>query len=162
RRGNYVVNWGNVQYGQFAAANQGKAPFYHMGTSAGDRSHPGVVKLRMITDGTSNTLLMAEYLKALIPNDGDWRGDVYNDDGVFRFHTNMTPNTSANDLITSGWHSGPVDKLMPVADASSNNNQQNAARSRHPSGVNAALCDGSIRYVANDVNAKTWQALGTM
>jgi len=35
------------------------------------------------------------------------------------------------------------------------------ARSNHPGGVNLALCDGSVRFVADSVDFSTWQALAT-
>ena len=36
-----------------------------------------------------------------------------------------------------------------------------AARSNHPSGVNAALCDGSVRFFSNSIDLVTWRALST-
>ena len=36
-----------------------------------------------------------------------------------------------------------------------------AARSFHPGGVNLALGDGSVRFVANDVDLTVWRAVGT-
>lgn len=33
--------------------------------------------------------------------------------------------------------------------------------SQHPSGVHVALCDGSVRFVTDQVDLSTWQALGT-
>ncbi|MCE9567162.1 MAG: DUF1559 domain-containing protein, partial [Planctomycetes bacterium] len=36
-----------------------------------------------------------------------------------------------------------------------------AARSRHTSGVNALLGDGSVRFVSDNVTPATWQGLGT-
>jgi prepilin-type processing-associated H-X9-DG protein len=41
-------------------------------------------------------------------------------------------------------------------------NYYKAVRSRHPNGVNVSLCDGSVRYVSNNINLATWQALGSM
>jgi prepilin-type N-terminal cleavage/methylation domain-containing protein/prepilin-type processing-associated H-X9-DG protein len=35
------------------------------------------------------------------------------------------------------------------------------ASSRHNGGVNVMMCDGSARFVANDVSRPTWQALGS-
>ena len=35
------------------------------------------------------------------------------------------------------------------------------ASSRHTGGVNVMMCDGSARFVANDVSRPTWQALGS-
>jgi prepilin-type N-terminal cleavage/methylation domain-containing protein/prepilin-type processing-associated H-X9-DG protein len=36
-----------------------------------------------------------------------------------------------------------------------------AARSRHPGGVNACFCDGSVRFVTDSIDRKTWHALWT-
>lgn len=35
------------------------------------------------------------------------------------------------------------------------------ARSYHPGGVNAALADGSVRFFGNEIDVRTWRALGT-
>jgi prepilin-type N-terminal cleavage/methylation domain-containing protein/prepilin-type processing-associated H-X9-DG protein len=155
-RGNYVINWGNSRYGQNPqpAAN---APFWHVN---GNRSLPATMNLEGIQDGTSNTLLMSESLMALSPQDNDWRGDIHNDDGHFRFQTLLTPNTTAPDVIASGWFQNTGDPLMPAV-AGAGNAQVAAARSRHAGGVNASLCDGSVRFVRNTVSLNTWMALGT-
>jgi prepilin-type processing-associated H-X9-DG protein len=162
-RGNYVVNWGNALYDDTrpppagTAVAQNFGPFYHLG---GHRSTPGMARITDITDGTSNTLLLSEALIAKVATDNDWRGDIHNDDGVFRFHTVLTPNSSAPDLISSRTFFTPNnDPLMPVA---LGNPQRAAARSRHTGGVNAALCDGSVRFVSNSIALKTWMAMGSM
>lgn len=157
RRGNYVVNWGNSTYGQVIEPG-GKAPFSHI---KGNRSEPRITSFKKMSDGTSKTLLMSEVLKAWSPQDNDWRGDIHNDDGVFRFHTLLTPNTGAPDIIQSGWFKDTGDPLMPAV-AGGRTSQMVAARSRHPGGVNAAFCDGSIRFMANDIALAPWQAMGSM
>lgn len=43
----------------------------------------------------------------------------------------------------------------------SHNKGLTAARSTHTGGVNLLLCDGSVRFVRNSVNAATWRGLGT-
>ncbi|AMV29246.1 putative major pilin subunit [Gemmata sp. SH-PL17] len=150
-RGNYVVNWGNALYD--TAPPAGQAPFYHV---SGNRSTPGKVVMTSITDGTSNTLMMSETLMAKSPDDNDWRGDIHNDDGVFKFMTLTTPNSSVPDVVN--WAVGS-DPAMPYSTAGS---QFSAARSRHTGGVNAALCDGSIRFFTNSINATAWSYMGTM
>ena len=154
RRGNYVVNWGAVRYD--TAPNIGSvAPFYHLN---GNRSTPSVVKMTYIADGTANTLLLSETLMAKSKDDNDWRGDIQNDDGVFKFMTLTTPNSSAPDVVN--WAIPDNDPLTPVSTAGS---QYSAARSRHAGGgVNVSLCDGSTRFIRSSITIATWQALGTM
>jgi prepilin-type N-terminal cleavage/methylation domain-containing protein len=158
RRGNYVVNWGNAAYGTLRQDPTGLAPFSH---ERGRRNLPRLTNFKEITDGTSNTLLMAELLKAWSNEDNDWRGDIHNDDGLFRFHTLLTPNTSAPDIIASGWFQDTGDPAMPAV-AGSIRDQICAARSRHPSGVNALLCDSSVQFVNNDIGWLVWQSMGSM
>ncbi len=161
RRGNYVVNWGNYYYG-YVGKKDNDAPFSHV---KGDRSNSRKTDFADITDGTSNTLLVSECLRAWSPNDDDWRGDIHNDDGEFRFHTSitpdksLTPNTSSSDIFQSGWFQRTGDPLMPAIPGGT---QACAARSRHPGGVNAVMCDGSVRFVVNDIGQDVWSALGSM
>jgi len=160
-RGNYVVNWGNAIYpagGTPTAAlpgGAGKAPFYHL---PNEIRVPGIVHFDSISDGLSNTLMLSEYLMAFSDQDNDWRGDIHNDDGVFRFHTLQTPNSPTPDVLDSAFEQGDY-PLMPVT---AGDQEQVAARSRHPDGVNACYCDGSVRFVNNSVNPQTWMAMGTM
>ncbi len=152
RRGNYVVNWGQVYYD--TAPGTAQAPFCHL---TGNRSTPRKTVFTDITDGLSNTLLMSEYLMSWSHDDNDWRGDIQNDDGVFKFMTFFTPNTTAQDEVSWAIQNG--DPLMPVT---TTGNEQNTARSRHPGGVNATLCDGSVKFISNNISLNTWAALGTM
>jgi prepilin-type N-terminal cleavage/methylation domain-containing protein/prepilin-type processing-associated H-X9-DG protein len=162
-RGNYVVNWGNALYGDTRTDSsstnvpQNFGPFYHDG---GRRNRPGEVTFANIIDGLSNTLLMSEALLAKVASDNDWRGDIHNDDGVFRFHTVVTPNSTAPDLIRSTTFFTPNgDPMMPVA---LGNPERAAARSRHTGGVNAMMCDGSVRFVRNTIDLTSWRAMGSM
>jgi prepilin-type processing-associated H-X9-DG protein len=154
RRGNFVVNWGSTRY-DTAPNVAALAPFHHLN---GNRSTPGTVKLIHIVDGNANTLLLSETLMAKSKDDNDWRGDIQNDDGVFKFMTITTPNSTAVDVVN--WAVADNDPFMPVSTAGA---QYSAARSRHGGGgVNVALCDGSVRFVRNSISASTWQGLGTM
>jgi prepilin-type N-terminal cleavage/methylation domain-containing protein/prepilin-type processing-associated H-X9-DG protein len=169
RRGNYAVNWGNSLYGQNPEPTTGHAPFSHIG---GDRSKPRLTKLAMITDGTSHTLLMAEILRGIYIGDNEWRGDIHNDDGEFRFHTTnapttkgglgvFTPNTKDKDNLGRFDNSVP-DPLMPIQYNGNAAQQVSAARSRHIGGVNVSFCDGSVRFVTDTIQPAIWSALGTM
>ena len=167
-RGNYVVNWGNALYPggggphpEPTAVPENFGPFYH---KEGRRHKPGRVQLATIRDGSSNVLLTSESLVGKVSTDNDWRGDIHNDDGVFRFHTTVTPNTTSPDLIASrNFFPRPDpnlnDRLMPVA---LGNPQRAAARSRHPDGVVATMCDGSTHFISNNIAIDTWKRLGAM
>ncbi len=153
RRGNYVVNWGPIAIDQ---ASPSIAPF---GDSNANPSTPFLVTIFYISDGTSNTLLMSEILMAQSHDDNDWRGDIQNDQGEFCFSTLTTPNSSSPDVIDSGWFQQSSNLMGPAV---AGNPQYYAARSRHTGGVNAALCDGSVRFVQNSMTLATWMAAGTM
>ncbi|NLE57906.1 MAG: DUF1559 domain-containing protein [Planctomycetes bacterium] len=157
RRGCYVVNWGNSRYGQNPQP-AAIAPFSHLN---GNRSTPRLTSFRDVSDGLSSTLMMSETLKAHSNDDNDWRGDIQNDDGVFRFHTSVTPNSSVPDIIESGWFQRMDDPLMPAV-AGARQSQVSAARSRHPGGVNALMCDGAVNFYSNDISLGLWGMLGTM
>lgn len=157
RRGCYAVNWGNSKYGQNPEP-AAIAPFSHIN---GNRSNPRLTKFRDISDGLSSTLLMAETLKSHSDRDNDWRGDIQNDDGGFRFHTLVTPNSSVPDVVQNGWFQKSDDPLMPAV-AGARDAQVSASRGRHPGGVCAAMCDGSVNFYSNDISLKLWMALGTM
>jgi prepilin-type N-terminal cleavage/methylation domain-containing protein/prepilin-type processing-associated H-X9-DG protein len=151
-RGNYVVCFG--QHYQDTASGQPLAIF---GEINGNRATPQLTTFAQISDGTSNTLLMSEYLMATSHDDNDWRGDIQNDDGTNHFMTFTTPNSSVPDSVN--WAIPNGDPLMPV---NTNSPEFNAARSRHTGGVNAAMGDGSARFFTNAISLASWQALGTM
>jgi len=153
RRGNYVVNRGLVKH-DTAPTDTTRGPFWNIG---GARGTPNQTRFTDIRDGTSNTLMMSEYLRTASHNDDDWRGDVQNDDGVHHFMVFTTPNSSAADVVNWAIQNG--DPLMPVNTSGS---QYNTARSRHAGGVNVVFCDGSVQFISNSVSLTTWQALGTM
>jgi prepilin-type N-terminal cleavage/methylation domain-containing protein/prepilin-type processing-associated H-X9-DG protein len=158
RRGNYVVNWGNTNL-YFPVEPLGLAPFSHV---KGEPWMPRKTKFADITDGTSNTLMLSEVLKGWTPTDNDWRGDIHNDEGVFRFHTKLSPNATAPDIIGSTtFLTDTGDPAMPVA-AGARTAQVAAARSRHPGGVNVIFCDGSTRWINDSIALDVWMALGTM
>jgi prepilin-type N-terminal cleavage/methylation domain-containing protein/prepilin-type processing-associated H-X9-DG protein len=161
RRGNYVVNWGGVPFGgpyNPALYTTTLAPFrHHKGRFAEFRR----TSYSKIVDGLSHTLLMSEVLMGQVPGDFDWRGDILNNEGVMRFHTLKTPNTSEPDRILATYHD-TIDPYMPVLDSTGFGSQQNAARSRHPGGVNAALCDGSVAFYVDNIDLAAWQGLGSM
>jgi prepilin-type N-terminal cleavage/methylation domain-containing protein/prepilin-type processing-associated H-X9-DG protein len=124
-----------------------------------------------ITDGTSNTMAVAEYLRGVpgLPS-SDWRGGFYtNRAGAQFLYVTNTPNSSAPDVSIdyAAGFCGPGANLplmnLPCVGDNSNNfggNNYSSPRSRHAGGVNVALCDGSVRFVTDSVSLSTWQGLG--
>jgi prepilin-type N-terminal cleavage/methylation domain-containing protein/prepilin-type processing-associated H-X9-DG protein len=156
-RCNYLVNWGNVTVG-------GSQPIVSVGVFGIAGPSPRQMTIGEISaaDGTSNTLLMSEIIIAKLDANGgfDGRGDAYNDDmnnAGSMFMTINTPNSSVPDL---GWCVATGDLAMPCTNNSSSASHR-AARSRHSGGVNALLCDGSVRFFSNGTTLATWQGMGT-
>ena len=87
-------------------------------------------------------------------------------------NTARTNNTSQQNDRNSYWAAGrmaqgPITSMLtppnsPAADCDINSGTgMFAMRSRHPGGINALFCDGSVRYIKNTINTQTWWALGT-
>ena len=74
----------------------------------------------------------------------------------FFSHT-LTPNSLFQDCLNLG---------TSTVSGNTNGNQtcaHTAARSYHAgAGVNAAFCDGSVKFIKNTINAVTWAALGSI
>jgi prepilin-type processing-associated H-X9-DG protein len=121
-----------------------------------------------ITDGTSNTLCVSEVIKGP-RGGGDIRGFTWWGGGA-GFVTYQTPNNrTAIDVMTGG-NCGPgtltqkmTDPFFPCKDDPSTATfpRMQLARSRHAQGVNAAMCDGSVRFIRQTIDLATWRALGT-
>ena len=168
RMGNYCVNWGNSCWGQDLKNNPFTGPF--PSTTNGTVSFGGApfsedrsFGVQSILDGTSNTLLMAEVIVGVnAPAGDDHRGDVYNDDyncGMFMAYT--PPNTVFPDWMYSTYCQYPFQQNPPCKANATAYQFFNAARSRHPGGVNALMGDGSVKFAKDSINYITWRALGS-
>jgi prepilin-type N-terminal cleavage/methylation domain-containing protein/prepilin-type processing-associated H-X9-DG protein len=121
-------------------------------------------RITAITDGTSNTLCVAEVLRS--PRGGsDIRGFTWWGGGA-GFVTYLTPNNSTAVDVMTGGGCGPgtpeTDPFFPCTlNSTSSLARMQLARSKHPGGVNAALCDGSVRFIRDSIDVATWRALGT-
>jgi prepilin-type N-terminal cleavage/methylation domain-containing protein len=118
----------------------------------------GQVGIAQIVDGTSNTLMTSEMVNSPDTSSGpDTRGRMWNNarSGGVLFTTYVTPNSSSPDVVN---HCQSI-ATSPCTQASTN--MFMSARSMHPGGVSVGLADGSVRFVANSIDATTWQKLGT-
>lgn len=141
------------------------------------------VKLAEITDGTSNTAMWSETKRSTsatgaladlpatsplivvrlpainnqVPDAGcsnptptsyiTYRGQLYYRAAIswtqYYSHT-MTPNSKSRDCTSDSFVNGHI-----------------AARSYHSGGVNAAFCDGSVRFFKDSISLNTWRAVGS-
>lgn len=120
-----------------------------------------------IVDGLSTTLMMAEAIvwpgEPVAGQPSDIRGSL----GYAFFDARFTPN-SAFDIVAS-WYVPPTytgcinsPPSLPCQAGGAGWDWIFAVRSKHAAGVQAMMCDGSVRFVSELVNQSAWQAQGTM
>lgn len=124
-------------------------------------------KLTSITDGTSNTIAVAEYLTG-IPGyiDGAVRGTfITHRAGCHFLQMTQTPNSKSPE---SFWNNpdgcgDPRDNApewnLPCVVGGDDANFA-SARSRHRGGVNVLAGDGSVHFVTDTIDLQTWRSLG--
>lgn len=157
---NYTVNAGPTT--AFDSANRRTAPFGFL--SGTGLNFAGVVPYRTkfaeITDGVSQTLLMAECRVPITDASVDVRGHVIDDNGGPFFMAANPPNSGIDQV-----HHGectipdnpPCQQTVGVVSGISL-----MARSRHPGGVTVAMGDAAVRFIADMIDPVSWRALSTM
>lgn len=116
------------------------------------------IRIAGIRDGTSTTLMAGEIVVVPDPtNYSEIRGRYL--DAVLGgtlFTTLEPPNTTLGDV-------GDYCISIPQAPCRLNAGTDIAhfLRSYHPGGVHALFADGSVRWIANAIDAQTYRALGT-
>jgi prepilin-type N-terminal cleavage/methylation domain-containing protein/prepilin-type processing-associated H-X9-DG protein len=126
-----------------------------------------------ITDGTSNTVAVAEYLKGI--DEMDSRGAYWSNRAGLQFlYVNYGPNSVAQDnicqaLCPTGGSPNDSSNNLPCTAGGDDANSA-SPRSRHSGGVNAVFCDGSVHFVQDGIDSHvpttatelpgTWQRLG--
>ena len=125
-----------------------------------------------ITDGTSHTMIMGEYVTG--PPESDCGEHWLEWVGLSQLYVHDTPNSSSPDSLfetTSGDGSYGIDggvlqgnlpdQNLPCTSALAGfRNKWAASRSRHPGGVNVVLRDSSVQFVSETIALNTWQNFG--
>lgn len=131
---------------------------------------PRSTRVARIVDGLSNTLMMSE--TNVLPGETT-AGDPQDPRGTWQwafFSARFTPN-SAFDMVASWFvppsfpecvNRPPAMPCQATGTPAPGNDFVFAARSRHAAGVQAMMCDGSVRFVSDLVDQTVWQAQGTM
>jgi prepilin-type processing-associated H-X9-DG protein len=127
-----------------------------------------------LTDGTAHTLCISEALAPVISTQYDGPlGETSLNEGGQSFDAVSTPNSTVRDFVFRRCPDtvGDGGTLCEVDPASSQigfpnpegggNAQHYSARSRHPGGVHAAMCDGSVHFFTDEIDLKVWRNLST-
>jgi prepilin-type N-terminal cleavage/methylation domain-containing protein/prepilin-type processing-associated H-X9-DG protein len=159
---NYVANFGNTNhsgttiFGAPDVLNFGR-PFLGQDDGSTGPDHSLFTRFREISDGLSKTLMVSETVQG---HGGDLRGLTWWGWSA-GFETFLAPNAFDPDRL----------QRLPYCKKEAPNPPcilalgrlfYNAARSRHPGGVHAVMCDGSVHFIADDVDLATWRAASTI
>jgi len=157
--GNYMGFFGDQGHDNWPASKGGNDVLPYNKQAMFNLDSPN--KLTDIVDGTSNTMVVGEYLR--MPKDHpalDERGWIWQDEAACsQIYTRFTPNTSSPDQIWPGWCFNRPEINLPCSE---DFNETAASRSRHTGGVNVVMGDGSVHFISQNINLATWQALGTI
>ncbi|WP_337176116.1 DUF1559 domain-containing protein [Paludisphaera sp.] len=163
---NYVANFGATDIDQqdvlgdsrFAGAPFGFIAPYSNANHVASPNKGRLVTIATITDGTSNTMLASELI--IIPRENELRGMTWWADST-SFTAYLAPNSPIPDMMYSDRACVPtIARPTPCANATAGPLYL-AARSLHSGGVNAAMADGSVRFMKNSISLPIWRALST-
>jgi prepilin-type processing-associated H-X9-DG protein len=162
-RTNYLVNMGQTDTSQNAITRSGvtvpsaAAPF---GVYAKEQLDKINKPFAAITDGLSNTMMLSE---AVVPHDAGFAGmyavPIYGRGAGFTAY--YSPNSVGPDVSSGNCYTDLGGAPGSCDYATSEMTQILVARSRHPGGVNVAMCDGSVRFVSNTLDLAIWRAMAT-
>lgn len=134
-RSHYGMNWGGVRKASGAEAEKAYGEGWQgvmMTVVDADSKKPTTnVSIQGITDGTSNTVAVAEKRDSFGWAVGGWGGS--------EFDVNLTP-------VEPG--KGAMERRVFTG-------------SDHPNGMNYLMCDGSVRFLTGKTDAKIWRQMTT-
>jgi prepilin-type N-terminal cleavage/methylation domain-containing protein len=167
-RGNYAANQGptgssardggstSPQYGL-----SGRGPFWIT-----TRMPHRCMTIQGISDGSSNTIMIGEVLAGFNATDtrGTWAlGHIgASSVGAFGYSDANVPNSKASgaDDITGCPSPSPAQQNLGCWQSCPNSTQA-TLRSAHTGGVNAAMGDGTVRFIRDSISQQTFYQLGS-
>jgi prepilin-type processing-associated H-X9-DG protein len=176
-KGNYAANFGSDSYVSWqepaTAGAFGVNTLRGIGKVTQSEGHPSILgawkmglgqgtRFGDIIDGTSNTLAVSEVLPFDHPDDG--RGVwVWAGMGGTSFTARTTPNSPDPDNLPACYGRIPEGDPRPcvLVPQQATRPVWAAPRSAHSGGVNAALADGSVRFINNGVDIVVWRGMAT-
>ncbi len=130
--------------------------------------HTCGVRPAAVHDGLSNTMAVSEvcFINSQSEGRGTWS---LNMPGAGGFMAKTRPNARGSNSTDDAFDVVPVcDLTIPASNPMHCTQDRSdakiwaAARSRHPTGLNVAMADGSVGFVSNSVDFGVWQALATI
>ncbi|QDV49261.1 DUF1559 domain-containing protein [Gimesia fumaroli] len=151
------VRWGGSYLGCIGWANNRST-----GTDNGMFGYQTKTKMRDITDGTSNTMMLSEGVQRVAVPTGFswgcagcyWIGGAH---GEVTFSAFETPNTSAADQNYLCKSTTDINAPCVV----NQTDKWNYARSQHVGGVHAGMADGAVRFISENIDRGTFRAIAT-
>ena len=122
---------------------------------------------RQFEDGTSNTMVIAEYLRKSSSGGAnaanDLRGMTWADQpGYSQVFTKFTPNPSNPDVIYPGYCDNLPQQNLPCVTSNPGVTDTAAARSAHPGGVYVLNADSSVQFATDSVDLAVWKSRATI
>lgn len=159
---NYVANFGNTNhvgttYPGSPAIKYLGGPLIGQDDGSNGPNRQLFSTFRRITDGLSKTLLLSETVQG---QGCDLRGLTWWG-WAAGFETFASPNGSDPDRMQRPSDCKSELAVNPPCLPAAGPLFNNAARSRHPGGVNVAMCDASVQFITDDVDLATWRAAST-
>lgn len=152
-RGNYLGVFNGMQIGDLLSKTRSIWAVFDANRAT---------RLKDIKDGTSKTLMFAE---SLTGPDEDIRGTVWEDQPCgTQVYTELPPNSPLPDRCFphAVWCKNLPELNRPAIQGDVYTDNTCAARSMHAGGVTVALCDGSVQFVADDIDKEVWQDAATI
>ena len=159
-RGNYAANNGIGPMREWCRHLQAATALPPVAREGGVFYINSNMPMAEIRDGTSQTVMISEIR---VSRPGDFRGVMHYPEAPL-YHHNYTPNSLVPDQIrTAHCNVGNLPEIPCQGAYSAWNSRAliQTARSYHPGGVQVAMADGSVRFVAESISLNIWRAIST-